>query len=274
MTAVALIVHARGEPDYLDLCLASLYGQKYPEFEILVTDVGKDNAFEEVVAHHAAHMHQRVRHIKAPGGPGNLALALNAAMLATTSEYLVFLGGDCLAQPEFISAHVGAADYGYFAYAETLPLDAPITAAIDARALGSGLAFEESWLLATSPEWHAEHLRGSALGKLKEWLRKDTPGQRYWNVECSSCFRDELLAVNGFDRDVDDWRLETDAANRLQNNGLEPVKVRAAGNVLKLYHKDALVEQGGGRLPTPLEPGGEVRAVNGIAELTAEADAA
>ena len=273
MTAVALIVHARGEPDFLDLCLASLYRQEYPEFEILVTDMAAEGVNDEVIAHHQAHMHQRLRHIRVPGGAGNLAQALNGAMLSTMAEYLVFLGGDCLAQPQFVGAHVAAADYGYFAYAETLPLDQPITNSINARALGSGLAFDEQWLMTVSPEWHARHLKGSALVKLKDWLRKDTPGQRFWNSEASSCFREELQAINGFDRDVDDWRLEEDAANRLQNNGLEPVAAGPRGNVLRLYSTDAReAAPSGGRLPASLAPAGEVRAVNGLAELTAKQD--
>lgn len=276
MTAVALIVHARGAPESLDLCLAALYGQRLSEFEILVTNTGRSRGHDEVLRHHQAHMRRRLRTVQVPAtssaNGGNLAHALNAALLDTDAEYLVFLGGDCLAQPDFVSAHVAAADYGYFAHAETLPLDAKISGAIDARALGSGLAFDEQWLQATSPGWHGRHLAPSAIGALKAWLKKDTPDERYFNVDSSSCFREEFLAINGFDRDVDDWRLERDMANRLQNNGQEPIAVGPAGNVLRLHGEHPEREApSGGRLPATLAPGGEVRAVNGLEELRAGA---
>lgn len=275
MTPVALIVHAHREPDHLDLCLASLYGQTYPEFEVLVTEAAGSRANDAVIEHHAAHIPQRLRHIAVPGRGINLARALNAAVLSTNAEYLVFLGGNCLAQPEFVATHVAAADYGYFAYAETLPLDERITEAVDSLALGAGYAFDEAWLKATSPEWHARHLQGSALNRMREWLQKDTPGLRYWNGESSSCFRDDLVRVNGFDMDVEDWRIDRDLANRLQNNGLEPVASGPAANVLRLF--DLLADDGakrGGRVPASLAPGGEVRAVTGLDELVDRAGAA
>lgn len=275
MTPVALIVHARPSAEHLDLCLASLYGQTLKDFEILVAEAGGSDAHDEVVAHHARHLSQRLRHIHAPGSPRNQARALNAAVLSTSAEYLVFLGGDCIAQPDFVAGHVAKADYGHFVHGETLPLDAAITEAVDSNALGSGQAFDEHWLEAVSPEWHARHLCTSTLERVRVWLRKDTPALQYWNCESASLFRDDLLGVNGFDMDVDDWRQDRDLANRLQNNGLEPVDVGPDGNVLRLLdprREDATGR--GGRLPATLAPAGEVRAASGLEELTAGAHAA
>ncbi len=272
MTPVALIVHARPRPEHLDLCLASLYGQTHTEFEILVAEAGGADENDEVVAHHARHLAQRLRHIHAPGTPHNQARALNAAVLSADAEYLVFLGGDCLAQPDFIAEHVARADYGHFVHGETLALDGSITSAVGAGVVGSGQVFDEHWLHAMSPAWHEAHLRSNALTRVRDWLRKDTPGQQYWNCESSSCFRADLGGVNGFDMDVDDWRQDRDVANRLQNNGLEPVKTGPAGNVLRLLDP-ALDEEArrGGRLPATLAPAGVVRAAAGLDELTAGA---
>ncbi len=275
MTAVAVIVHAENRPDHLDLCLATLYGQTFEDFEILVADTGENSVNDEVVEHHQAHLEQRLRHIHAPGSPQNLARALNASVLSTSAEYLVFLGGRCLAQPEFVEGHIAVADYGYFAHGETLPLDEAITEAIDASTLGSGQAYDEDWLRLISPSWHAEHLMSTPVNRFRHWLKKDTPGLQYWNCETSSVFRDDLLKVNGFDMDVDDWRQDRDLANRLQNNGLEPVEVGPDGNVLRLLDPAHPGRQDqGGRVPATLEPGGETRAIVGLNELMAGASAA
>jgi len=274
-TPVALIVHARQDAEHLDLCLAALYGQTHEDFEVLVADTGDNDTNDEVVDHHARHLPQRLRHIHAPGAPQNLARALNAAVLSTRAEYAVFLGGRCLAQPDFLAAHVAHADYGHFVHGETLPLDRTITDALDAAALGSGQAFDEDWLRSVSPPWYDRHLKPSALGRLRDWLQKDTPGLQYWNCETASCFRDDLLAVNGYDMDVDDWRQDRDLANRLQNSGLEPVPAGPGGNVLRLFDREDQDAPGrGGRLPASLEPGGEIRAVAGIDQLTRGAHAA
>jgi glycosyltransferase involved in cell wall biosynthesis len=275
MTPISLIIHAGQQPQHLDLCLASLYRQTHDEFEVLVVDAEPGDANDPVVAHHARHLPQSIRHIDAPGGASNLAQALNAAILSTTAEYLVFFGGDCVAQPDFLLAHVEKADYGYFVTGDVLPLDETITGTVDAAALGSGALFEESWLKAVSPEWHNRHLASSAVARFKHWLNKDTPQQQFWNSRSASCFRQDALDVNGFDMDVDNWRIDRDFANRLQNNGLEPVQTRAAGNVMRLLSERVTLEQGrGGRVPAALAPGGEVRAVTGLVELTARANAA
>lgn len=275
MTPIALIIHARQQPEHLDLCLASLYRQTHREFEVLVVDTVPGDANDPVVAHHARYLPQGIRSIEPPSGVGNLARALNAAVLSTKAEYLVFFGGDCLAQPEFLAAHVERAEYGYFVHGDTLPLDETITSVVDAAALGSGAMFEESWLKAVSPEWHSRHLASSAVARFRDWVQKDTPQQQFWNCQSSSCFRHDMLEVNGFDMDVEDWRIDRDFANRLQNNGLEPVHTRAAGNVLRLFSAQVTQEfDRGGRVPAALTPGGEVRAVSGLAELTARASAA
>lgn len=275
MIPVALVVHAPALPEHLDLCLAALYGQTFQEFEVLVTDTSPENSHSEVVTHHAKHLTQTVRHIQAPGGPLNLGRALNAAVLSTDAEYLIFMGGNCIVQPGFIAGHLAVADYGYFAHGETLPLDQPLTNAMDAASLGTGQAFDEAWIQAVSPKWHALHLRGSALGSFKRWLHKDTPGLQYWNCESSSCFRADLLAIDGFDMDVDDWRTDRDLANRLQNFGHEPIATGVDGNVLRLMNAETAEQAGrGGRLPAQLEPGGEVRAVAGLQELTPGSQAA
>ena len=275
MTPIALIIHACQQPEFLDLCLASLYRQSHDEFEVLVVDVEPGDANDPVVEHHARHLPQSLRHIEGPAGAGNLAQALNAAVLSTNAEYLVFFGGDCLAQPDFLLVHLERADYGYFAHGETLPLDATITGVVDAAALGSGALFEESWLKAVSPEWHSRHLGTSALSRFKEWIHKDTPQQQLWNSQSASCFRQDVMDVNGFDMDVDDWRIDRDFANRLQNNGLEPVRTRAAGNVMRLYSERVGREKGrGGRVPAALAPAGEVRAVTGLDELKAQVSGA
>lgn len=270
MAPIALIVHARRSPHYLDLCLASLYGQSEGDFEVLVAESGGSDAHDEVVEHHARHLAQRVRHIHAPGSPQNQARALNAAVMSTQAEYVIFLGGDCLAQPDFVAGHLAGADYHHFVHGETLPLDDILTGAMESEALGSGLAFDEDWLRAISPEWHREHLETSLWRRLKQWLRKDLPGLRYWNCDSASCFRADLVAVNGFDMDVDDWRQDQDLANRLQNNGLEPVAAGPDGNVLQLRDPEpAPAKEAGGRMPAALAPGGEVRAVAGLEELAA-----
>ena len=275
MTPISLIIHARQQPEHLDLCLASLYRQTHGDFEVLVVDAETGDANNVVIEHHARHLRQPIRHIDAPGGALNLARALNAAILSTSAEYLVFLGGDCLAQPGFLAAHVECADYGYFVHGQTLQLDQTITDVVDAAALGSGAVFEESWLKAVSPDWHGRHLASSAMARIKDWLQRDTPQQQFWNCRSASCFRQDAIDVNGFDMDVEDWRVDRDLANRLQNNGLDPVRMSAAGNVLRLYSEQVNLKKGrGGRVPAPLVPGGEIRAVTGLEELTAQANAA
>lgn len=275
MIPVALVVHAPAIPEHLDLCLAALYGQTFEDFEVLVTDTDEASDHDEVVNHHAKHLAQPIRHIHMPGGSLNLGRALNAAVLSTEAEYVIFLGGNCIAPHGFIAAHLAVADYGYFAHGETLPLDAILTNALDAAALGTGQAFDEAWVQAVSPKWHAQNLRGSALGMVKRWLQKDTPGQQYWNCESSSCFRADLLAIDGFDMDVDDWRVDRDLANRLQNNGHEPVATDVHGNVLRLLNPESVQDlRTGGRVPAQLEPGGEVMAVSGLRHLAPGSKAA
>ena len=67
MTPISLIIHARQQPEHLDLCLASLYRQTHGDFEVLVVDAETGDANNVVIEHHARHLRQPIRHIDAPG---------------------------------------------------------------------------------------------------------------------------------------------------------------------------------------------------------------
>ena len=267
---VAVIILSPPRPEALDLCLASLYQQTFGDFEVLLADRSLDDRHDAVLELHKRHLGERLRHIHAPGEPVSNGRVLNAAIASTDAEYLVFFGGNCISHPGFIEAHVEKADYGFFAYGECLALDGALTAEVNAGTIADARMFDDKWLEVISPDWVKQHLQRGPLAMVREWLQRDTPGQRYWSSDSSSCFRADAEVINGYDMQVAEAQQQRDFANRLQNSGLEPLRTAVAGNVLRLQEADGAAPADlQGSAPTALAPAGDMRARSGLKELLA-----
>jgi GT2 family glycosyltransferase len=103
---VTVIIPTYQRPAALTRCLASLAAQDYPAdcFEVVVADDGSDVPLDQVIAAHAATLSVvllRLDH----GGP---AAARNQGAAVARGEILGFIDDDCIADPGWISALVGA----------------------------------------------------------------------------------------------------------------------------------------------------------------------
>jgi GT2 family glycosyltransferase len=193
------------------------------------------------------------------------------AMLATAAEYLIFIDGDCIAHPDFVREHGRSATRGHYLNGSLIRLAQPLSDCITEQSIVSGEAFKAGWLVRQGRRFDRRFLRLSLPYSLRFRLNRASPTRLYWLGSNSSCFREDAMAINGFDNRFSYGFEDGDFGNRLAMNGVTARTVRWTANVLHLWHtrpwRDPQAWAGNRKMMDENMALGRFRAVDGIDEL-------
>jgi glycosyltransferase involved in cell wall biosynthesis len=274
MPTLALIVSTYNQPDHLDRCLFALKRQTLADFELLLADDGSDERTRRVIDKYSGAFSHPVRHLWQKDKGFRKTRILNKAIAATRAEYLVFMDGDCLAHADFVKEHVTGAKPGCYLNGSMIRLTAQLTGRIDHDAIAGGDAFESAWLTRHGRGWNRRYLRFTLGYRVRCWLNRHSRTKLYWLGANSSCYREDALAVNGFDNRFTYGFEDGDFGNRLENHGLVPTTVRWTANVLHLFHgrpwDQPGVQQKNLEMVTPKAEGGSYWAKDGLDRFSGE----
>lgn len=235
---ISVIVATYNRIDALDFVLQSLETQMDLDFEVLIADDGSKSDTKDFIDTFKLKSRLQIKHIWHEDLGFRLALIRNLASAEVTGEYLIFLDGDCIVQPDFVAQHRKLAKKSHFITGSRVLLNEALTKSI------------LSW-----PHWDFKKFSNSSLtyrlsgGINKYWPLKIKLGDGSWrNYDkfvwrrikgCNlACWKADALAIGGFDDTMTGWGHEdADFVFRLQNSGL----IRKSGSwsteVLHLYHR-------------------------------------
>ena len=239
MADISVIVSTYNRPDALGACLRSLGRQTDGDFEIVVADDGSGPVTRDVVAAWKPKLTVPLAHVWQEDRGFRLAEIRNRAIAASTSSYLVFLDGDCIAPTGFVAAHRALAESSHFVAGNRVLLSRSLTEEILANNLEP-----ERWGLAS---WVRRRARGEInrllplislpLGPLRRRLATEWEGVRGGNF---AFHRADLERVDGFETAFTGWGLEdSDIVIRMIRAGVRRKDGRFATGVLHLWHPDA-----------------------------------
>ena len=269
---VSVVVATYNRPDALAAVLRSLARQTDRDFEVIVADDGSSVKTARTVTEWAARMQVPLRHVWHDDRGFRLAEIRNRAIRASNGSYCVFIDGDCLVRPDFVTVHRNLAEPGWFVTGNRILLSRELTE----RILGEGLE-PERWGFAS---WIAQRARRQVnrfapllvleLGH----LRKLHP-RRWQNARGSTMafWRADLDRVDGFDAAFTGWgREDSDIFIRMIRAGIHRKDGRFGPGVLHLWHPEAdrgqLAEND--RQLDDLLGGERVRARRGLSWLAGE----
>jgi glycosyltransferase involved in cell wall biosynthesis len=266
---ISVIVATYNREDALGAVLRSLSRQTEERFEVVVADDGSRPATAAVIAAWTPHMPVPLKHVWHEDRGFRLAEIRNRAIRASAGTYCIFLDGDCMARPDYVAAHRGLAEPGYFVTGNRVLL----SAALSQRVLAGGLE-PESWGLEhfLARRWRGDVNRfapliGLPLGPLRKLGGRCWQGARACNV---ACFRDDLERVDGFDAAFTGWgREDSDLFVRLIRSGVRRKDGRFATGVLHLWHPESersRLSDNQGRLDLILHSN-RLRALHGLSAL-------
>lgn len=204
---ISLIISTYESPSALDKVLQGVHGQTQPPHEILVADDGSGPVTRALIERWQPRL--GLRHIWHEDQGFRKTIILNRAVAAAKGDYLLFLDGDCVPHRDFVRDHAVLAEKNFWVQGRRCFVQEKFVTDFSVDRTPIGL-----WCL---------QRRITGLGKA---LRLPFPVVRRNRehrgiIGCNMAFwRDDLVAVNGFDEDYTGWgREDSDLGVRVYHLG-------------------------------------------------------
>jgi glycosyltransferase involved in cell wall biosynthesis len=233
VTRCCLVVTSHERPEALERVLAAIIAQQRLPDELIVADDGSGPATAALVKRLATAVPYPVHHVWQPHAGFRAGRIRNAAVARTRCEYVVLLDGDMVPHPGFVADHCRLARPGHYSQGVRIQLDDDATR----RLLEPGSALPRPGspglgrlrrLYGLHAPWLARRLR-SAANRL---ISVKACNQGFW--------REDLLAVNGFDEAMTGWGSEDkELCARLENAGVRRQTLLFAAIAWHLAHAPA-----------------------------------
>jgi glycosyltransferase involved in cell wall biosynthesis len=232
--SISVIISTYNSPEWLEKVVWGYQSQTYKEFELLIADDGSGEETRQLVERLKSECTFPVRHVwQEHKGFGKCAI-LNKAITACDADYVVISDGDCIPRADFLYVHASMRQAGRFISGGYCKLPMETSKVITREDVATQLAF--------TPDWLREHgmkhvpLKLSATGPFAKLCNILTPTTPSWNGHNSSAWKRDLVAVNGFNEDMQYGGLDRELGERLVNLGIRPIQARHFAICVHLDH--------------------------------------
>ena len=236
MDLISVVVTTFNWPKALKLCLYSLYAQHDANFEIIIADDGSSSFNVAEIQAALEESPVTIRYVCHEDKGFRAGAIRNKAVAQCRGDYLVFIDGDCITRPNFISMHRWLAEQGYFVPGNRVLLSQTFTKhTID----------EQVFLHQKSLSYFFIRRIQNKINKLSSLVCLPLGRLRYiqpykWQkaITCNlGMWKHDFMLVNGFDELFDGWGYEdSDLVVRLIHAGIKRKEGRFAVPVLHLWH--------------------------------------
>ncbi|MCK9607109.1 MAG: glycosyltransferase family 2 protein [Methylomonas sp.] len=233
---ISVIVTTYNWPEALAACLTSLLSQHDGNFEIIIADDGSGAATQQLIAEFQRHSPIPIHHIRHEDKGFRAGTIRNKAAALSLGDYLLFMDGDCVALPSFVSRHRHLAESGYFVPGNRVL----VSQAYTTRALEQQIPLHSRSLVFFLGLWIQRRInRFLPLIYLpfRNW-RYRHPWLWQKAMTCNlAIWKTDFIAVNGFDEVFEGWGYEdSDLVIRLIHLGVRRKEGRFALPVFHLWH--------------------------------------
>ncbi|MGQ7273790.1 glycosyltransferase family 2 protein [Marinobacter sp. V034] len=233
---IGVVITTYNSPLWLSKVLTGYEQQTVKDFRVIVADDGSSEETREVINRFRDRGRLNLDHVWHEDQGFRKCQILNKAIRETDCDYLIFTDGDCIPEPEFVATHEALARPGYFLSGGYIKLTMPVSEGITDEQIRSAEIFSPDWLVANGqPKSHK--LNKLAASDLKTKIMNFiTPAAASWNGMNSSTWTRDLIAVNGFNEDMQYGGLDRELGERLWNYGHKSKQIRYSTVCLHLDH--------------------------------------
>ncbi len=231
MMSVGVVVTTYNRPDALKKVLDGLLSQTRPPDTIVIADDGSGPGTRTMLAPYLSDQNVKIRHVWHEDRGFRAAMIRNRAILEAKSDYIVLLDGDCIPSRHFIADHASLARRGCFFQGKRVLVSEK---ASDSFEFSDTLFFSRLLLHAAKKNLsNSHHIIRIPYFPAVHVSR--TSGVRSCNM---GVFRNDILAVNGFNHDFTGWgREDTEFVIRLTRYGLKRKEHPFKAICFHLWHR-------------------------------------
>ncbi len=233
----SVIISTYNQPEWLRKVLHGYRFQTFQDFEILIADDGSDERTTEVIESFQKTANFPVRRIWHEDNGYRRQTILNQTLLAAENEYIIMTDGDCIPRPDFLAVHAEHARPGHFLSGGYCKLPMSLSKYLSLEDIGSGKAFDVSYLRKNDLKEFSPTFKVGLPPSLAPFVDKITPTKATWNNCNASGWKADLIAVNGFNEDMQYGGADRELGERLANYGVTGLQIRYQAIVLHLDHK-------------------------------------
>ena len=144
--------------------------------------------------------------------------------------------GDCIPRKDFVEQHVKYREEGYFLSGGYFMLPMAISETITKEDIYTERCFDIGWLKKNGLPSSFKNNKLTA-GPIKAgFLNAITPTNASWNGHNASGWKEDIVAVNGFDERMQYGGQDRELGERLFNYGLKSKQIRYNAVVIHLDH--------------------------------------
>ncbi len=233
---VSVILSTYNQPEWLELVLWGYAAQTCQQFQIIIADDGSTGVTGQKIAALQRWTSLDIQHLWHPHRGFRKCTILNQAIEAAQADYLIFSDGDCIPRRDFVQRHRQLAARGRFLSGGAIRLPLDLSLRIRPEDVLTGRVAEVDWLRRSGLARSRRDLRLMLHRRVAEWLDTITPTRPTWNGGNSSAWRNDLLAVNGYDERMQHGGLDRELGERLEHAGIRGKQVRHRAVCLHLDH--------------------------------------
>ncbi|NRB58546.1 MAG: glycosyltransferase family 2 protein [Winogradskyella sp.] len=232
-----VIISTYNQPKWLELVLHSYNLQTIKDFEIVIADDGSTDNTKQVIDDFKISSQLKVTHVWQEDDGFQKTKILNKAIVASNSDYIIFTDGDCIARNDFIETHLrlrkenSALSGGYYKLTET------ISNIIDKDIITAQKCFDKTWLIKNRQPKSFKMNKLSKSSFKTNLLNKITTTKATFDGMNVSCWKTDILAVNGFDERMKYGGEDREVGERMMNNGIKFKQIRYSAICVHLHHE-------------------------------------
>lgn len=268
---VSVVFTTYNQPRWLEKVLWGFEAQTFRAFEVIVADDGSGDETRELLERMVPQLSFSLKHVWHADTGYRKCDILNKAILASSTDYLIFTDGDCIPRNDFVEVHHRMRRRGRFLSNGYYKLDMRMSELVTKDDILSGRCFELAWL---REQGLPRTFRNNKFtrNRFKQWLLNTfTPAGATWNGHGSSAWLDDIMRANGFDMRMKYGGQDREFGERLVNAGIRGRQIRYSTVVLHLDHSRGYATgesiAANQKLRAHTRKNKVMRTPNGIAEL-------
>lgn len=234
---LSVIITTYNSEEWLEKVLIGYLKQSINDFQIVIADDGSTNKTKSLIDSFQSRFKFPIVHVWQPDEGFQKCRILNKAILEAKSDYLLFTDGDCIPREDFIAKHLQYKEKGYFLSGGYFKLPLEISKRINEKDILNGDCFSINWLVQNGVKKSfklSKLTKNIIVAAFMNWV---TPTKKTFNGHNTSCYKEDLLAINGFNEEMQYGGLDREVGERLFNLGVLAKQIRYSAICLHLDHE-------------------------------------
>jgi glycosyltransferase involved in cell wall biosynthesis len=228
----SLIITTYNWSEALELSLKSVLKQTLLPDEIIIADDGSTSKTKELINKIAQGSNVKIIHSWQEDDGFRASRSRNLAFSKSTSEYIIYIDGDMILEKNFVKDHLKCASRNFYIQGSRVLLKPEYT-----ETTLKNKVFKKPSIFSNNLKNKLNSLRVPFLSQMI--CRKTSTKQRGIKSCNFSFYREDFIAVNGFDENLVTWgREDSELINRMYNNGMFRKDLKFSGIQYHLYHKE------------------------------------